>query len=233
MLPPRLQRRARALAAIAHSRRTYVSTNTSATSGSTSGAAKVGSSEAAASSTGGKGAEAEEDTIEAAFLDAAAASLVAASPPPVAPPPAQPGEACIPGCGASSQQCEELHSSGEVSLSLQQSLSISGGCFYTPRQVGAALAQQRTMRTRGGSEHNEMVVEAASVVDALPSSIQAVYFSASAGTEEIAYAKAVHAALLQAYAMDADAAGSPPLLLLDLMGGGEAPFSLPGKAWLD
>ena len=71
------------------------------------------------------------------------------------------------------------------------------------------------------------MVDAASILASAPSAIDAVYFMASSTDEERHYAQAVHAAMLEAYGMEDGVPGSPPLLLIDFVGGGSVPFSLP------
>ena len=82
-------------------------------------------------------------------------------------------------------------------------------------------------------EHNEVVVDSASLVAALPDGVQAVFFSAASTAADIKFARAVHARLLEEYGMRPGKPGTPPLLLLDLLGAGDSPFSLPGPAWLE
>ena len=77
------------------------------------------------------------------------------------------------------------------------------------------------------------MIDAHSIVSQLPYAVEAVFFSASASAEEIANAQAVHAKLLAAYGLTDGQRGAPPLLLLDLPGGGNHPFALPNKAWLE
>ena len=75
-----------------------------------------------------------------------------------------------------------------------------------------------------------MVVDAESLTDR-PEAIDAVFFVASGSDNERAYARAVHAKLVAHLGIAS--ADAPPLLLLDLTGSGNAPFSIPGKAWLE
>ena len=62
--------------------------------------------------------------------------------------------------------------------------------------------------------------------------IEAIFFSTTSGPEEINHAKAVRAQLVEHYGLQ-DQIGAPPLLLLDLHSGGDSPFSVPTKAWLE
>lgn len=76
------------------------------------------------------------------------------------------------------------------------------------------------------------MIDAESIRDGEPSAIEAVFFLASSSDDEIAYARAVHAKLLAAHGFRDGDPGTPPLVLVDLVSGGSAPFALPGKAWL-
>ena len=84
-----------------------------------------------------------------------------------------------------------------------------------------------------GASTCAQVVDAASFEAALPRAVEAVFFVAQASDDEIHYARAVHTALLAEYGLEPTADDAPPLLLVDLDGGGDAPFAMPGKAWLD
>ena len=70
--------------------------------------------------------------------------------------------------------------------------------------------------------NNEMVVEASTVFDGLPGTIEAFFYMP--GETDIRPRKA-HAAFLAHYALQAEE--GPPLLLLDIRGGGDRPFSAP------
>ena len=91
----------------------------------------------------------------------------------------------------------------------------------------------RTTRTRADPRADVQVVDAESIRAGEPSTIEAVYFMATSSDEERDYAKAVHASLLLKRGLVEGAPGTPPLLLVDLVGGGSVPFALPTKAWLD
>ena len=81
--------------------------------------------------------------------------------------------------------------------------------------------------------HNEVVLDAASLVEHLPASVEAFFFGTHSSPTDIQFVRAVHQKFLEEHGMKDGEPGVPPLLLLDLApGAGDEPFSSPGPAWL-
>ena len=110
----------------------------------------------------------------------------------------------------------------------------AAACFFTPGELYEALEGQREA-CGGKAAHqctpNEMVVDTSSL--SFPDAVMAVFFTATSSAAEVKAVRYVHDTFLKEYGMQETTPGAPPLLLLDLVGAGDRPFSVPGPAWLE
>jgi len=122
-------------------------------------------------------------------------------------------EPCTPGCLPSSQQCYST-----AWWETWKSPAAAGAyddCSFPPSQLANAL-QARQQQPSLHASHNEIVVDTASVLAALPQSIIAFFYQDTSSPEEIASAKAAHELFAATYWLSKEHALVPPLLLLDL-----------------
>ena len=151
--------------------------------------------------------------------------------------------ACLPGCGPPSELCETLWQSSDPASA--NTVCHFGGKFgfhlkalnlqkelMALQPAGAAEAEEDDEEAQAAL-HNEMVVNGDSLIAQLPKAIEAVYFVATSSERERNAARAVHQALLKEYGIFEGDPGAPPLLLLDLVGAGASPFSVPSNAWFE
>ena len=127
---------------------------------------------------------------------------------------------------------DELYDALERQAELATTRAAAAAAAPSSTSVSPLVAAPRLSPTPM-QEHNEVVVDSRSLVAAMPNGIQAVFFSTSSSAADIKFASAVHARLLEEYDMRPGLPGTPPLLLLDFLGAGDSPFSLPGPAWLE
>ena len=116
---------------------------------------------------------------------------------------------CIPGCYSRGEWCNEVR---------REWL-----CSYPPSQLEDALDAHIR---RGGENNNEIVVATSSVVANLPSAIMAFFFLKEGPAMERERVVGLHRAFLREYPR-LPARLRPPLLELDLLTGGRAPFRAP------
>ena len=121
------------------------------------------------------------------------------------------GVTCIPGCSAVGEQCQEV--------------GHDWSCSYGGAD-GLRLALQHQLERPSYLErNNEVVLSIDSVLGpSLPGSIEAIFYMADADDGLKAKARNVHAEFLQAFGLTRE--GGPPLVALDLAGGGSSPFSI-------
>lgn len=128
-------------------------------------------------------------------------------------------ETCLPGC---EDWCEP--SRGAYNF---------GGCGWKPTQLKLMIEQQKTIKPDGG--YNEIVVDAASWVNALPRTIQAVFLCLQRAPEggnwplnhdpgKLWWAKDVHQKFITEYGLSPD---DVPLLLFD-QNAFDEPFQMMG-----
>ena len=119
------------------------------------------------------------------------------------------GTRCIPGCYPKGQQCPDV--------------GHAWSCSFPPSALREALQAQED-RIDFLSRNNELVVDLRSVTGRLPDSIEGFFFFKDSGPAERSKATSVRRAFLAEYGLSEEA--GPPIVVVDLQGGGDAPFSL-------
>lgn len=116
------------------------------------------------------------------------------------------GTICIPGCYSPGQQCAEMQRDWV--------------CSFPPGQLRNALEAHRN---RGAVKNNEIVVSTRSVTEGLPGSVEAFFVSRGSPDDETQKVVNAHDAFVRSYRLPPEL--QPPILELDLHGGGLTPFS--------
>ena len=124
-------------------------------------------------------------------------------------PPGGDGVTCIPGCYPPGQQCHEV--------------GHDWTCSFPPERLKDALMHQQR-RDSYKNRNNEMIVDIQSIQSRLPDSILAFWRKPNTYADAVQQVVDARANFLQRYGLTVD--DGPPLLALDLKGGGDAPFSL-------
>ena len=162
------------------------------------------------------------------------------------PPAGPPHPPCLPGCGIESERCAQVWMShddrsrdaavcffgaDELYDALQRQAELASAA--APPPPGGAAASTGPAPGQAVTAHNEVVLDAASLVEHLPASVEAFFFGTHSSPTDIQFVRAVHQKFLEEHGMKDGEPGVPPLLLLDLApGAGDEPFSSPGPAWL-
>lgn len=135
---------------------------------------------------------------------------------------------CLPGCYPPDKQC---YSPGWWATYTPGQADAYASCSFPPSQLAAALHTQQELSAKAAAQtavtpsqasarasvqHNEIVVDTASVVSDLPRSIVAFFFLSTSSPEEIATVQASHERFLVTSGLMHDRDIAPPLLLLDL-----------------
>ena len=118
------------------------------------------------------------------------------------------GVTCIPGCYPPGQQCHEV--------------GHDWTCSFPPERLRDALSHQQA-RDSYKNRNNEMIVDIQSIQSQLPGSILAFWRKPKTYADAVQQAVDARANFFQRYRLTVD--DGPPLLVLDLKGGGAAPFS--------
>ena len=118
------------------------------------------------------------------------------------------GEHCIPGCYPAGQTCADVHRDWL--------------CSFPPSHIREALEAHAR---RGGVKNNEFVVDTRSVVMGLPNAVEAFFFIRNGPSGEREHVEGARQAFVREFRLPEGQ--QPPLLQLDLHGGGLAPFSVP------
>jgi len=119
------------------------------------------------------------------------------------------GVTCIPGCYPRGQQCADV--------------GHAWSCSFPPTQLGACLRAQE-QRVDFLHRNNEIVVDMRSIEQNLPHAIAGFFYCARSGSSERSKVELARNSFLSHYHLSN--AEGPPLLVLDLPGGGSRPFSL-------
>ena len=134
------------------------------------------------------------------------------------------GATCIPGCFSEHSSPSSWCNHGPLRADDDPNTWTGvWSCPFPPNELREALTvQQRlqSMRIR----NNEIIVNAASYMAHLPHTIEVFFTVPSSGPKEHRTVRGAREALLREYGLG-DATG-PPLVVMDLQGGGSQPFHL-------